>query len=57
MSACFVGFLDIEEADKILQLPQHISCFYLLPVGYADEMPCERYMKNLDELVFYDQWN
>lgn len=56
MSACFVGFLDIEEANKILQLPQHISCFYLLPVGYADEMPCEKYTKDLDELVFYDQW-
>jgi nitroreductase len=57
MSACFVGFLDIEESNKILQLPEHISCFYLLPVGYADEMPGEKYLKNLDELVFYDHWN
>ncbi len=57
MSACFVGYLDIEEANKILQLPQHISCFYLLPVGYADEIPGEKYLKDLDEIVFYDQWN
>lgn len=57
MSACFVGYLDIEEANKILQLPQHISCLYLLPVGHPDELPCEKYLKSLDKLVFYDQWN
>ncbi len=57
MSACFVGYLDIEEANKILQLPQHISCFYLLPVGYADEIPDKKKLKSIDELVFYDQWS
>jgi nitroreductase len=56
MSACFVGYLDIEEANKILKLPEQISCFYLLPVGYADEIPCEKQLKKLDELIFYDQW-
>lgn len=56
ISACFVGYLDIQEANKILNLPEHISCFYLLPVGYPDEIPCEKYLKSIDELVFYDQW-
>lgn len=56
ISACFVGYLDIEEANKILKLPEHISCLYLLPVGYADEIPYEKHLKSLDELVFYDQW-
>ena len=37
LSACFVGYLDVEKVSEILGLPEHISCLFLLPVGYADE--------------------
>ena len=42
LSACFVGCLDVEKASEILGLPEHISCLFLLPVGYSDEIinPC-----------------
>lgn len=57
LSACFVGDLDIEMADKLLNLPENVTCLYLLPVGYADETPKSKHRKELSEIVFYDQWN
>ncbi|MHB8127632.1 MAG: nitroreductase family protein [Mobilitalea sp.] len=57
LNACFVGYLDIAEADRILQLPQHITCLFLLPVGYTDELPKEKHLKELSEIVFYDHWS
>jgi nitroreductase len=57
LSACFVGYLNIKEADRILGLPQNITCLYLLPVGYAAEAPKLKRLKDLREIVFYDKWD
>lgn len=55
MSACFIGFLDTEKASEILNLPSHLSCLFLLPVGYSDETPREKELKNMNEISFYDK--
>lgn len=57
MSACFIGYLDTERASKILNLPKHLSCLFLLPVGYPDEMPRPKNLKSMDEISFYDKWD
>lgn len=56
MSACFIGYLDTEKAAEILNLPEHLSCLFLLPVGYADEIPEQKDLKSIDEITFYDKW-
>jgi nitroreductase len=57
MSACFIGYLDIEKAAEILNLPKHLSCLFLLPVGYADEIPGQKILKDLNDISFYDKWD
>ena len=56
LSACFVGYLDTEEASKILQLPEHISCLFLLPVGYAAEQVDPPWKRSVEEISFLDTW-
>jgi len=56
LSACFIGYLDTEEASKILQLPEHISCLFLLPVGYAEKQADPPKKKSIDEISFMDTW-
>ena len=56
LSACFIGYLDIEEASKILQLPEHISCLFLLPVGYAAEQVNPPWKKSIEDVSFFDTW-
>lgn len=57
MSACIIGYLDTEKASEILNLPNHLSCLFLLPVGFADEMPGKKSLKSIDEISFYDRWS
>lgn len=56
LSACWIGYLDIEKAGEILQLPNNIACLFLLPVGYPDGEPDEVERKDFSQMVFYDQW-
>ncbi len=56
LSACYVGWLDVQKASEILKLPDDIRCMYLLPVGYADEEPREIERRSLDEISFFDTY-
>ena len=56
LSACFIGYLDTEKASEILGLPQHITCLFLLPVGYAAEQPEPPTKKSIEEVTFFDTW-
>ena len=57
LSACFIGYLDTEKASEILQLPEHVACLFLLPVGYADEDPGDRELKSIEDISFCDKWD
>lgn len=56
MSACFVGWLDVEKASEILKLPDDVKCLFLLPVGYPTEPPAPIERKSLDEISFCDTY-
>jgi len=56
LRGCIVDFIDIEKINKILKLPEYITCQLLLPIGYPDEIPKERIMKSKDEMYFYETW-
>ena len=57
LSACFIGFLDVKKANEILRLPDDITCLFLLPVGYPDEIPKEKTTKSIEEISFRNVWN
>ncbi|MCL1994585.1 MAG: nitroreductase family protein [Defluviitaleaceae bacterium] len=57
ISACPIGYLDIDKASEILNLPKHLACLFLLPVGYADEMPRDKDLKSLKDISFCDKWD
>lgn len=52
LAACFVGYLDVAEASRILSLPDDMVCLFLLPVGYPDEAPKEKSRRSLQEISF-----
>jgi len=56
LSTCFIGYLNIDKANKILNLPDDKTCLFLLPVGYADAQPKERKLKAMKELIFNESW-
>lgn len=56
LSACFIGWLDVQKASHILNLPEDIRCLYLLPVGYPAERPKEKEMKRIEEISFTNKY-
>ncbi|SKC62797.1 nitroreductase family protein [Maledivibacter halophilus] len=56
LRGCLVDFIDIEKINKILGLPEHITCQLLVPIGYADETPEQKRGKNRNDMIFYDKW-
>ncbi len=56
LRGCIVDFINIEEINHILGLPDHITCQLLVAVGYAAEAPKPKREEWKDHRVFYDQW-
>lgn len=52
LAACFVGFLDIAEASRILRLPEDVVCLFLLPVGYPAGEPKQITRRTVREMAF-----
>ena len=56
LSACFIGFLDMEKASRVLRLPEHKICLFLLPVGYPKGGAAPKEKKSRKEISFYNAW-
>lgn len=56
LRGCMVDFIDIEKINKILNLPENITCQLLVPIGYADETPSEKNLRADKDIFFYDRW-
>ncbi len=56
LRGCLVDFIDIEKINKILGLPDNITCQVLVPIGYSDEAPEKKDKYNKKERVFYNKW-
>jgi nitroreductase len=52
LSACWVGFLDVKKASKILNLPEEYACLFLMPIGYKDEEPQPIFRKPIKDIAF-----
>ncbi|XMB67700.1 nitroreductase family protein [Mycoplasmatota bacterium zrk1] len=56
LRGCLVDFIDIERINKILELPEHITCQLLVPIGVADEKPKQKTVKSRTDMFFYNKW-
>ena len=56
IQACYIGWLDVWEASRILNLPGDIACLFLLPMGYPKREPGKKKLKSLDEISFFDRY-
>lgn len=57
LSACFVGYLDVLEASRVLHLPEDKVCLFLLPIGYAEGEPSAKQVKSTKEISFRNTYH
>ena len=57
LSACWVGFLNINKASIILNLPENYACLFLMPIGYQAEEPGPVDRKTISEITFLNSYD
>lgn len=57
LGTCWIGGFHQEPVKELLDIPEEIEVFALLPVGYAaDPSTTEKRRKSREELVIYGSW-
>jgi len=57
LGTCWIGAFTQQPVKDILNIPEEIEVFALLPTGYpTDPVAVEKRRKSLDEIVCYDSW-
>jgi len=56
LGTLFIGGMDAQKAESLLEVPQGYACVILMVVGYPDERPDARPRKALSEFVFKDKF-
>jgi nitroreductase len=56
LGTCWVGAMSPTDAHRIMNLPDDLFVQALIPLGYPDEDPPPRPRKDLDEIVFWEEY-
>lgn len=56
LGTCIIAAFDVENARKVLKIPDDVEPLLFTPLGYPADNTKEKYRKNLSELVKYDSW-
>lgn len=56
LGSCWVGGFVEAQIRKVLNIPENIIPFAVLPIGYADEKPKAHRKLTLENITFFDKW-
>lgn len=56
LGTCWMGWLDEERLKATLGIPASLRVVGVTPLGYPDQDPKPRLRRELNEIVFFDQW-
>jgi len=56
LGTLYIGYFDSQAAEKVLGVPQGISLFAILVVGYPGEASPERKRRPIEEIVFHERY-
>jgi nitroreductase len=56
LGTCWIGAFDEGETKKILNIPGHVRVVAVIPLGYPNQTPSQKFRKGLDEIVCYEKY-
>jgi nitroreductase len=56
LGTCWIGAFDEDETKKILNIPGHVRVVAVIPLGYPNQTPSQKFRKGLDEIVCYEKY-
>jgi nitroreductase len=51
LGTCWIGAFKEDEVKKILNIPESVRVVAMIPLGYPDEDPSQRFRKDLDQII------
>ncbi len=56
LGTCWIGSFYPDQVKPLLNIPSEVAVVELLALGYPADIPPARPRKNLDEIVYYEEW-
>jgi nitroreductase len=56
LGTCWIGAFKEDEIKKILKIPSPVRVVALIPLGYPDEDPSQRFRKDLNEIICFEKF-
>lgn len=62
LGACWVFVKDFDDPDveqkakKLLNIPENTGVLCMIPIGYPDEKPAHKKLREIDEILHIDKW-
>jgi nitroreductase len=56
LGTCWIGAFDEHETKKILNIPDHVRVVAVIPLGYPNQPPSQKFRKSLNEIVSYEKY-
>jgi nitroreductase len=55
LGTCWIGAFSEDETKKILNIPEHVRVVAVIPLGYPNQTPSQKFRKSLNEIVCYEE--
>jgi nitroreductase len=56
LGTCWIGAFNEDETKKILNIPEHVRVVAVIPLGYPDQPPSQKFRKSLNEILCYEKY-
>jgi len=56
LGTCWIGAFDEGETKKILSIPGNVRVVAVIPLGYPNQPPSQKFRKSLNEIVCYEKY-
>jgi len=56
LSTCWVSYMDLNRVCELLELPENITCTYMMALGYGKGKPDPIERRELKDIVFHNKW-
>jgi nitroreductase len=56
LGTCWIGAFNEGETKKILNIPEHVRVVAVIPLGYPNQPPSQKFRKSLNEILCYEKY-
>jgi len=56
LGTCWIGAFEEDEVKKILKVPEEVRVVAMIPLGYPNQPPSQKFRKSMDQIVCFEKY-